>query len=161
MTTIPREVHIEQSIQNFVKREVADRGFPTARIEFKDSFEQREFGPDMVMDREYVALGFNYDQGGRLLELGSTLRQYSHNVEIFVIGTTFERGRALAYAIREALEAEAAIPLHNVLTGELIDHMLTDPVTVTRQVADNPQPWQEFFWLLRVPVLDETYPVAV
>jgi hypothetical protein len=158
MSRITRQESVEQSVQDYVRDGLTTRGFPMPQIELKDAFEQREF--DGPLDKEYVAMGFNFDDGGQVLELGSNLRQYSHTIEIFVMATTPDRGSGLGYAIREILEGADRLPLKDVSqSGQpVIDQLYIDPVSVERQPIPDPDPWEENVWLLRVPVIDEYDP---
>lgn len=161
MSRVTREQSIEQSVQDFIAAGLRAREYPLdTEILMKDAFEQREFGDDAVIDHEYVALGYNFDDGGTPFELGSNLRRYRHVIEVFVIGTTAERASNLAYAIRDILEGTTRIPLKDVSdpAQPVIDVLLIDPVSAERQAIPDPDPWEEFVWLLRAPVLDEYAP---
>lgn len=161
VSRVTREVSVEQSVQGFIEDALTSRGFPMAQIEMKDAFEQRDFG-DEPIDREYVALGFNFDGGGVPVEIGSNRRLYRHTIEVFVIATTAARGANLAYTIRDALEEAARVPLRDVAQSgsPVVDVLLIDPVSVERQPIPDPDPWQEFVWLLRIPTLDEYDPTG-
>jgi hypothetical protein len=159
MSRVTREQSVEQSVQDFIAQGLADRNYPMdTQIEVKDAFEQREF--DGPVDKEYIALGYNFDDGGTPFEIGSNLRLYRHTIEVFVIATTADRGANLAYAIRDVLEGVARIPLNDVsVAGQpQVGVLLIDPVSVERQAIPDPEPWEEFVWLLRAPVLDEYDP---
>lgn len=161
MSRVTREQSIEQSVQDYIADGLRARNYPMDdnTIEMLDAFEQRDFA-DGEIDREYVALGYNFDDGGKLLELGSNLRQYRHVIEVFVIGTTADRASNLAYAIRDILEGTTRIALKDVSdpAQPIIDYLLIDPVSAERQAIPDPDPWEEFVWLLRAPVLDEYAP---
>jgi hypothetical protein len=157
---VPRAVYVEQSVQTFIRASVLSRGFPETQIEFRDDFEQRTLEAEKQLTKDYVAMGFNFDEGGRSLEMGSDLTEYEHHIEIFVIAQAADRGRALAYAIREDLEAAAAVPLLDILQSPppQFDTMIVSTVKVERQVTADPLPWQEFAWLVTLVISDEFYP---
>lgn len=159
-TRVPRAAYIEQSVQTFIRTSVLARGFPETQIEFRDDFEQRELEVDKQLSADYIAMGFNFDEGGKRLELGSELRAYKHHIEIFVIARSGDRGRALAYAIREDVEAAYLIPMLDILSPSepQIDALVVDEVRVERQVTRDPLPWQEFAWLVTIIIDDEAYP---
>lgn len=159
MSRVTRETSVEQSVQDFIGAALNARGFPMPQIEMKDAFEQRDF-VDGTVDKEYVALGYNFDGGGNPVEVGSNRRLYAHTIEVFVVATTAQRGKALAYTIRDALEETVRLPLVDVESHQQVDVVLIDPVSVERQAIPDPEPWEEFVWLLRVPVLDEYDPSA-
>lgn len=157
MTRVTREVSVEQSVQDFIAAALTARGYPMPEIEMKDAFEQRDF-EDGTVDHEYVSLGYNFDPGGSPVEVGTNRRLYAHTIEVFVVATTAPRGKSLAYAIRDALEEAGRVPLVDVESKQQVDVLLIDPVSVERQAIPDPSPWEEFVWLLRVPVLDEFDP---
>lgn len=162
MTRVTREQSIEQSVQDFIADTLRARSYPIdTEIVMRDAFEQSEFS-DAAIDHEYVALGYNFDDGGVPIEAGSNLRRYRHTIEVFVIATTAARGSNLAYAIRDSLEGAERIPLKDAAQSgrPQIDVLLVDPVSAERQAIPDPDPWEEFVWLLRVPVLDEYNPTA-
>lgn len=159
MSRVGRQKLIEQSLQDFVEDALAAQDFPMPQIEMLDLFEQRDFG-DSPIDKEYVALGYNFDEGGAPAELGTNLRRYRHIIEIFVIATAAARGQSLAYAIRDTLEGAERVPLKDVTQAAqpVIDVLLIDPVSAERQAIPDPEPWEEFVWLLRAPIIDEFDP---
>jgi hypothetical protein len=162
MTRVTREASVQQSVQDFIGDTLRAKGYPLdTEIVMRDAFEQSEFS-DGTIDHEYVALGYNFDDGGRPIEAGSNLRQYRHTIEVFVIATTAARGSNLAYAIRDALEGAERIPLKDVSQAghPVIDVVLVDPVSAERQAIPDPDPWEEFVWLLRVPIIDEYDPTG-
>lgn len=158
MNRVVRETSVQQSVQDFIRDALTARGLPMPQIDLRDSFEQREF--DGPLDKEYVAMGYHFDDGGAPLELGSNLRTYSHTIEIFVLGTSAPRASNLAYAIRDSMEGAERIPLKDAATAgrPVIDQLVVDPVSVERQPIPDPEPWEEFIWLLRAPVIDEYNP---
>lgn len=158
-TRVAREQSIEQSLQDFITQALTDKGLPVGtQIEMRDAFEQREF--DGPLDADYIVLGFNFDGGGVPIEIGSNRRIYRHTIEVFVIATTAKRGANMAYLIRDSLEDKVRVPLLDVSQDgrPQIDVILIDPVAVERQPVPDPEPWQEFVWLLRIPVVDEYDP---
>jgi hypothetical protein len=160
VTRVTREQSIQQSVQDFIGDTLRARSYPIdTEIVMRDAFESNEF-EDRAIDHEYIALGYNFDDGGVPIEAGSNLRQYRHTIEVFVIATTATRGTNLAYAIRDALEGAERIPLKDVSlpAKPTIDWLLVDPVSTERQAIPDPDPWEQFVWLLRAPVLDEYDP---
>jgi hypothetical protein len=131
------------------------RGYPATRVELKDAFREEDFpGP---LDKTYLALGFNFDDGGVPAELGSDLLFRQYVIEVWVIGVNYSEGLNVASAVRDSLEAEGVIPLHDVAAPgrPLIDYLIVDPVRLQRQPVPQPKPWQEFLWIVTVPVIDE------
>src|SRR2546427_10118746 len=59
-----------------------------------------------------VAFGFNIDDGGRLMELGSNLTEYTHTLEVWTFATEPRFGRRLAHAIKHVVRSpDDSIPL--------------------------------------------------
>lgn len=157
---VTREISVTQSIQDFIRAALTARGFPMAQVEMQEAFNVRQFeGP---VDKEYVALGFNFDVGGQPIEIGSNLRRYHHNIEVFVVATSAARGSSLAYAIRDDLEGAPSVPLKDLSQSgaPVIDYLHVDPVRVERQPIPDPEPWQEFIWLVVIPVIDDYDPTG-
>lgn len=157
MSRITRQQSIGQSIQDFIRAALDDRQYPADQIEMHDAFEAGMFeGP---LDKEHIALGFSFDDGGRALEMGSTLREYTHRIEIFVIATTATRGENIAYAIREEMDKQGRVALKDLSQpgAPIIDWLLLDPVAIQRQPIPDPEPWEKFVWTLTCPVIDIHY----
>jgi hypothetical protein len=154
---ITREDLIEQAVSDFLKDKLFnERGYPRARVEFVDAFQEDSFtGP---LDKNYVAIGFNFDDGGELIEMGSDLIQRTYTIEVWAVGTEPVAGRNLANTIRDIAEAEN-IPLRDYRQPgtPIIDYLQVDPVQVHRQPVQDPKPWQENLWIVHVPVVDCYY----
>jgi hypothetical protein len=162
VSRVTREASVQQSVQDFIGDALRSRNYPVdTEIIMRDAFEQREFD-DAPIDHDYVALGYNFDDGGQPIEAGSNLRQYRHTIEVFVVATSAARGSNLAYAIRDAMEGAVRIPLKDIAqaTRPVIDVLIVDPVSTERQAIPDPAPWEQFVWLLRAPVIDEWDPTG-
>jgi hypothetical protein len=74
-----------------------------------------------------------------------------------VIGLTGPEGRNLANAVRDSMESEGIVPLKDITAAgaPVIDQLIVDPVRAQRQPIGEPKPWQEFLWIVTVPVIDE------
>jgi hypothetical protein len=153
---ITREELVEQSVTDWLREQMFTvRGYPAARVELKDAFVESDFeGP---LDKNYLAIGFNFDDGGRPLELGSDLLQRVYAIEVWVIATSAQEGRNLANAVRDSMESEGTVPLRDVTQPgrPIVDYLIVDPVRAQRQPVPQPKPWQEFLWIVTIPVLDE------
>jgi hypothetical protein len=90
-------------------------------------------------------------------ELGSDLLRRQYMIEVWVMGLSAAEGRNLANAVRDTMESEAILPLKDITApGQpIIDYLMVDPVSAQRQPVPEPKPWQEFLWIVSVPVLDE------
>jgi hypothetical protein len=156
VSRITREDMVEQSVQDWLRLQMfAVRGYPATRVELVDAFVESRFeGP---LAKNYLALGFNFDDGGEPAELGSDLIRRQYTIEVWVIGLTAQEGRNLGNAVRDSMETEGTVPLKDVTQpgSPVIDYLIVDPVRVQRQPVPQPKPWQEFLWIVSVPVLDE------
>jgi len=155
---ITREEMVEQSVTDYLRNAIFnERQYPAARVELRDAFVESEFeGP---LDKNYLAIGFNFDEGGVPAEMGSDLIFRQYVIEVWVIGLSAQEGRNLANAVRDVMEAEAVVPLKDITQpgAPVIDHLLVDPVRAQRQPVPEPKPWQEFLWVVTIPVIDEYF----
>lgn len=154
---VTREELVEQSVTDFLREQLFTvRGYPPARVELLEAFVESKFGLEPLA-KNYVAIGFSFDDGGVPAELGSDLLRRQYVIEVWVIGQSAAEGRNLANAVRDAIESEGVVPLKDVTAvGQpIIDYLIVDPVRAQRQPVPEPKPWQEFLWIVTVPVLDE------
>lgn len=153
---ISREDLVTQSVQTFANQQIFDvRHYDRAKVEFVESF---PYGLK-ELDRNLIATGFNFDDDGEQAEMGSDLKRRIYTIEFWVFGVTNTYARNLANVLKFALDVQGTIPLIDVAQQPPveIDRMLVDGVTAHRQIAPNPEPWQEFIWTTQVKVLDEYY----
>lgn len=153
---LTREQYVTQSVEDYLRNQLFDvSGYPEDQIEIKDSFtgEVR----DTPLEKNWVAAGFNFDDGGRQAETGSTLVRRIYTIEFFVFGMTATWGENLANAIREALENDLAIPIVDIgqqgrpPTGEALEVL---NVRAQREAIPDPPAWQRFTWTVRLQVED-------
>lgn len=161
VSRITREEKVEQSVSDFVRNDLFTvRAYPEDRVTLVDAFDPAYFEALNELDRSYVALGFNFDNGGTPAELGSRLLHRQYQIEVFVIADSPAAGRNLANAVRDGLEAAGIVPLKDIAQpgAPVIDYLIVDPVRVERQPIPEPKPWQENVWVIYVPIFDEYYP---
>ncbi len=104
-----------------------------------------------------LAFGFSNDDGGREAELGSTLTQYTHRLEIWTFATDPHLGYRCAHAIKHVVRhAGDSIPLrdYDTETNEVIDHLLVGKARVQHQANNSPRPWDQYVWTTVVEVTD-------
>lgn len=158
VSRITREDAIEQSVTNYLRNALfVERTYPADQIEMVEAFDEERFqGP---LSKNYLAVGFNFDDGGRPLELGSDLVERVYTIEIWCVGRDGTAGRNLANAVRDAAEEDGLIPLIDLRdpAQPVIDHLYVNPVTVSRQPVPDPKPWQRFLWIVHIPVVDQYY----
>lgn len=153
---ITREEMVEQSVTDYLRDQMFnERGYPAARVEIKDAFVESDF--DGPLNKNYLAIGFNFDDGGRAIELGSDLVERQYVIEVWVIATSAQEGRNLANAVRDSMETDGTVPLKDYTAADapIVDYMEVDPVRAQRQPVPEPKPWQEFLWIVSIPVLDQ------
>lgn len=155
---ISREDMVEQSVQEYVKDKLfsAPRNYSTDLVEMLDAFPYNRF--DGPLDKNYVALGFNFDDAGRQAELGSDLKTRLYTIEFFVFGITEVWSRNLANVIKFAADNEGIIPLLdlNQISKPQIDSLVVDNTRAERQPIAEPAPHERHVWITWV-VVEDTY----
>lgn len=167
---ISREDLIAQSIQDYVKDELygATFNYSTDRVEVIDGYDEYLFSErygTSVLTKTLAAMAIQFDNGGRQMELGGSLRQFLHTVDFLVFGHTANFGRNIAHIIRAILANDSeTIPLldYNVATSPRpeIDRLIVESVAVERQQIYDPRPWQQNAWRTRLRVTDEVYAIT-
>jgi hypothetical protein len=130
-----------------------------------DGFDARLFEqehPNGLEATTYVATAFQFDDGGRPLEMGSSLTEYLHTLDFLVLGHTAVWGRNVAQIIKSVLRTErGALPLrdYNVATDPrpILDWMEVDEVSAQREFSFDPRPWNTHAWTTRLRIYDCTY----
>jgi hypothetical protein len=153
---VTREEMVEQSVSDYLRDAIFNgRGYPASRVGLIEAFAESKL--PSPLDKNYLAIGFNFDDGGVPAELGSDLLRRQYVIEVWVIGLSAAEGRNLANAVRDSMEAEAIVPLKDIRdpATPIIDYLMVDPVSSHRQPVPEPKPWQEFLWIVTIPVLDE------
>jgi hypothetical protein len=153
---VTREEMVEQSVSDYLREQIFTvRGYPPARVGLMDAFAESLL--PSPLDKNYLAIGFNFDDGGEQAELGSDLLRRQYVIEVWVIGLSSAEGRNLANAVRDSMESEGTVPLKDITAAgaPVIDYLIVDPVRAAREPVGEPKPWQEFLWIVTVPVLDE------
>jgi hypothetical protein len=161
---IPREQMVEQSVMDFARDALRAR-YTVDEVEIVDSYDDHvnENGLDKPC---IVAVGFNFDDGGKQAEVGSSLREMEHTVEFFVFGQTSTWAQNVARSLQALLWGDqGTLPLldYEQAGKPEIDKLVVgdDPgPRAQREVIPEPEPWQEHTWTCRVRVID-TYDVAL
>jgi hypothetical protein len=154
---LTREDYVVQSVQNYLKLRLEERGYTEGdHYTLIDAFTGGEI--ESPLKKSHVASGFNFDDGGRQAELGSSLVTRVYTIEFFVFGVTATWGRNLAQAIKFALERDGIIPLVDIAqphphpaTGEVLT---LESVSAERQVIQDPADWQRYVWTVHLKVED-------
>lgn len=161
---ITREDQVEQSVTDFVRAGVQASDL-SSKIGIREAFPtEQERATELV--KTQLAVGFNFDDGGRLMELGSDLTERVYTITFWTFGTGVTMGRTTANLVRQMVEKVGGIPLKDIgAVGQPVIDMLTLPerqaATVTRQIAPQPRPWDLYVWTTVLKVIDQYYPSAL
>jgi hypothetical protein len=162
---VTREQQVKQSTQDHVRAALDAAGY-TDIVEMRDSFPT----PDeraQPLQKTTVSLGFQFDNGGTKMELGSDLTRRVHTIEFWTFGITDGQAQNVAYAIRAILEDNGGlIPLLKIEdpAKPVIDQLIVlddAAITVDRQLSNDPRPWDRFVYSTRVKIEDVYYPSLV
>lgn len=169
---ITREDQIEQSVQNFLRAGLVEAEYTDEKVGVRDAFPTTG-ERSTALTKTQVCLGFNFDDGGQPVEMGSDLTKRTYTVEFWVFGVSQNYGRNVANVIRTILEKAGMVPLIDLEavaeaedpeTVEPIDQILLAPsraVTVNRQVNPDPRPWDKHVWTVTLKLEDTYSPSAV
>lgn len=159
---ITRDQKVEQSVQEYLRTQLYDvLDYSEADVELLDDFEYGRF--DSALDKSYVTLGFNFDDGGRAAECGSSLIHRVITIELFIFGLDMDWGKNLTGIVKHCLHRDQVIPLLDIGVSDnppIIDYLELPPIGAVRgervPVRD-PRPWEENLYRVVVKVEDEYY----
>lgn len=153
---LTREQYVKQSVDDYLRHQLFTvRGYPTDQVEIKGSFQGDQV--ETPLTKNWVAAGFNFDDGGRQAELGSTLVKRVYTIELFCFGKNATWGENLANAIASSLETDLAIPVVDIAAegrppkGEFLEVL---SVAAQREAIPDPPEWQRFTWTVKLRVED-------
>ncbi|GAC1522454.1 MAG: hypothetical protein NVS3B1_07840 [Marmoricola sp.] len=155
---IERRDKAEQSAQDYLRSFLfTTKGYSPGEVVLVDSFPYDQFKSKLTTN--YIASGFNFDDGGKVAELGSDFTRRIYTMEFFVFGKSNTWGRNLANTIEAAFEPNGTVPIKDIgntglPTGET---MLVESSMAQKVVVRDPRPWEYFLHLARVKMLDEYY----
>lgn len=156
---LSREDKAEQSVQDFLRAEMATRGYVEGeRLHYLDSFPHDRLATPI--DSNYIASGFSFDSGGKPLELGSNLKERIYTVEFFIFALDAKLGRNLANQVKDCLEPASdtiALKDYDQPGAPVVDHLLVDSVWAAMQVIPDPRPWEKNAWVTTLRLRDEYY----
>lgn len=123
-----------------------------------DSFDGERFDGDL--DKNHIAVGFNFDDGGNQGECGSDLTRKLWTIEFFILAKDATWGRNLKNAVVAAFEEDKRVPLWDIGSTEsppIIDFLPVISATGSREPVPDPAPWQRFVWTVLLRLEDEYY----
>jgi hypothetical protein len=155
---VSREQKVSQSVQEHVKHELFDvAGYTTDQIEMMDGWDGNDL--PTPLEKNIVALGYSFDNGGGPGECGSDLIRRLYTIEYLIFGLNMTWGRNLASVIQQSIEGEhGLIPLLDVgEPGEpQIDVLVLEAVSAERQpTRENPPSWARFVYTVHARIWDE------
>jgi hypothetical protein len=151
---IDRESVIESSIEGYLRHQLFTvRGYPVDKVELLDAFptDARMTKP---LDKNYIAIGWSTDDGGKEAELGSPLVVRLFTFDFYVFGISRVWGKNLASVVRYSLESDGVIDLVSPSDGSPQGKVDVEFCQMQQAVAPNPRPWQEYCWVTRLRVVD-------
>lgn len=158
---ISREDCIEQSVTDYARHQIFTvRAYPADQVEMLEAFPYTR--EDATLDKNLIAIGFNFDDDGEPAEMGSSLTLKLYTIQFWVFGKTNTYARNLANQLKFALNVDGCIPLMDI--GEVppvqIDSLIVRGVSAERQIIQDPAPWQEFVWTVHLKVEDLYFAAA-
>jgi hypothetical protein len=161
---ISREDALVQSTQDHLRHVLYDTfNYPPTKVEIVDGFDARLFDEkfgDAGLDHTYIAVAYQFDDGGTPVELGSTLTAFLHTIDFLVLGHTPTWGRNVAHVVKAALWTdEGYIPLRNyeVAGTPIVGKLPIEEASTQREFTFEPRPWSAFAWTTRLRVTDELF----
>lgn len=108
-----------------------------------------------------VAFGFNMDDGGKEMELGSSLTEYVHTIEVWTFATEPHLGRRVAHAIKHIVRRNSdiiSILDFNQEGNPVIDYLIVNSAQAKHQANNSARPWDQFVWTTSIRVTDVYVP---
>lgn len=164
--SVERNVQIQKSVFQYLCTQLYDvRGFSRDDLQVEESFDYERFTE--ALDKTYLSLGFNFDDGGVLAEMGSSLIRRVITIEAFVFGLTNEWADTIVGAVQRQLWADQAIPLLDIGSSDtpaIIDYLFIPDrgsVRGERVPVRDPRPWEKYLQRIVVKVEDEAYAASL
>lgn len=156
---VTREIKVETSVQAFAKVWIENEGWTEDNVAYLDEFPFDEFDGDLN-EKNFVAFGFTFDDGGQSAELGSNLRKRIYTLEFFILGMDEMNAKSLANDLKFAVDVDVRIPLLDIGEPEpaIIDYLLVKGCHAQKVVVQDPKPYERHVWLTTARVEDEYYP---
>lgn len=151
----------EDKIEDSVMKTVAD-ALPAFNYIEGDNVHVREAFPTpqeraQELTITTLAMGFQFDDGGRALEMGSDFYRFDHTIEWWVFATSPDIGKNLAAVVRHIMLSPGVIPIQDFSQdGAPEEGYLTVYRSARgRQIAVQPRPWDENVWTVTSRAWDD------
>jgi hypothetical protein len=160
---VTREQMVEQSVQDFVRDRLTANGYDESKVHMRDAFPTAQERAS-ELTKTQLAVGFNFDDGGRKVELGSELTRRVYTIDFWTFGISPEYGRNVAGMVRAVIEDnDLLIPLKDIaqVGAPVIDQLLVlddRGIVIQHQVAQEPRAWDRFVWSTTLKVEDYYMP---
>ena len=162
---IPRETKIEQSVSDHLRDHLVALGYTPDRLAIREAF------PGLAerstpLAKNTLAIGFDFDDGGRPVELGSDLTQRIYTMEFWTFGVSIAHARTIAATVKSIFEINPVVPLKDVgVEGQpVIDQIVVlddvKRIIVQRQISTEPAAWDQFVYTTTVKFEDYYSPSA-
>lgn len=166
---ILREDNVEYSMLRKIREGLAEMGYKIAADPTKPGAEDQlvvreSFPTPEERTRELaittLALGFSIDDGGRPVELGSTLTEFKHTVTCWVFGTDPHLARQIANAVKHVMRhADDIVELLNFEEepAKQIDVLRIEKTQTQHQGNSSKRPWDQYVWTCSIVASDTYY----
>lgn len=156
--SLTREDFVTQSVEEYLKARLAERGYKKDdQFVLLDSWTGGAITP---FSKNHIAAGYDFDDGGKAAELGSSLVRRLYTIEFIVLGISALWGRNLAQGLKFSLEFDGMIPIADItqphphpLTQEALD---VTSVSAQRVPVKDPADWERNVWTVSLKV-EDTY----
>lgn len=157
---ITREQKVMQSVIEYVRTALFEtRGYSEDQVELLDAFPHEQIKAGGDMEKTALAVGFNFDDQGTPLELGSSLKRRIYTIELFVFGQTAVWGENLSHAVKFALDVDGTVPLLDIAQAGSpeIDDLEVLSASAEHQPVQRPRPWERYVWVTTIKVADDYF----
>lgn len=166
---ILREDNVEYSLLRKIREGLTEMGYqlsadPTKPEPGDQLFVRESFPTPEERTRELtlttLAFGFAIDDGGRSIELGSTLTEFKHTLTCWVFGTEPHLARQIANAVKHIMRHEDdTVELLNFEEDPpvQIDVLRVEKTQTQHQGNSSKRPWDQYVWTTSIVVSDAYY----
>lgn len=167
---ILREELVELSVMRAVTAGLPDYGyvllaldgsnFSSANVHFREAFPTPE-ERNGELKITTLAYGFNVDDGGKPMELGSNLTEYVHTLTVWTFALDPQFGKRLAATVKEiAWRNGGGLPLYDFgqVGDPQIDTMIVEKAQTKHEINNSPRPWDQYVWTTAINVADTYFP---
>lgn len=142
---IPRETMIEQSVTDHLRAHLLANGYDDTVVTVREAFPSVDERSSPLL-LTTLAIGFSFDDGGRMAELGSDLTYRIYTTEFWTFGISSNEGQNVANVVKHIFERDGVVPLNDYSkpgAPQFDSLVLMDErgVLVQRQISTDPLPW--------------------